>query len=153
MKGELPLNEFTNKPLVYVSPLYPTPGCGGCVKAEPRQKCLVATYISPSPFKHNNECIGTIPLLYIYMCIWKIKKKKYIYIYIYLYLYIHIYIMCGCTYIYIYRYIDIYACRYIYICICICIYVYTYMGAYLGKGPYWQLITLCWLYFGVMFQI
>ena len=28
-----------------------------------------------------------------------------------------------------------------------------YMGAYLGKGPYWQLITLCWLYFGVMFQI
>ena len=28
-----------------------------------------------------------------------------------------------------------------------------YMGAYLGKGPYWQLITLCWLYFGVLFQI
>ena len=27
-----------------------------------------------------------------------------------------------------------------------------YLGAYLGKGPYWQLITLCWLYFGVMFQ-
>ena len=27
------------------------------------------------------------------------------------------------------------------------------MGAYLGKGPYWQLITLCWLYFGVIFQI
>ena len=28
----------------------------------------------------------------------------------------------------------------------------TYMGAYLGKGTYWQLITSCWLYFGVMFQ-
>ena len=27
------------------------------------------------------------------------------------------------------------------------------MGAYLGKGTYWQLITSCWLYFGVMFQI
>ena len=27
------------------------------------------------------------------------------------------------------------------------------MGVYLGKGPYWQLITLCWLYFGVMFQV
>ena len=28
-----------------------------------------------------------------------------------------------------------------------------YMGAYLGKGTYWQLIISCWLYFGVMFQI
>ena len=28
-----------------------------------------------------------------------------------------------------------------------------YMGAYLGKGTYWQLITSCWLYFGNMFQI
>ena len=31
-------------------------------------------------------------------------------------------------------------------------FLHTYMGAYLGKGPYWQLITLCWLYFGVMFK-
>ena len=31
--------------------------------------------------------------------------------------------------------------------------IFPHMGAYLGKGPYWQLITLCWLYFGVMFQI
>ena len=29
----------------------------------------------------------------------------------------------------------------------------TYNGAYLGKGTYWQFITSCWLYFGVMFQI
>ena len=31
--------------------------------------------------------------------------------------------------------------------------VLQHLGAYLGKEPYWQLITLCWLYFGVMFQI
>ena len=30
---------------------------------------------------------------------------------------------------------------------------FEHMGAYLGKGTYWQLITLCWLYFGVMFEI
>ena len=30
---------------------------------------------------------------------------------------------------------------------------YRHMGAYLGKGTYWQLITSCWLYFEVMFQI
>ena len=29
----------------------------------------------------------------------------------------------------------------------------TQLGAYLGKGTYWQLITSCWLYFGVMFRI
>ena len=31
--------------------------------------------------------------------------------------------------------------------------IICYMGAYLGKGTYWQLITSCWLYFGVLLQI
>ena len=46
---------------------------------------------------------------------------------------------------------DIYIYIYIYI-LCI-IYIHMYMGVYLGKGTYWQLITSCWLYFGVVFQI